>query len=353
MTNPNVKNFNPGGIKDRYDSRDYQWSEVGHGAAPFDWTAGFDIESVLGLKLTIKDQDGSGSCGGQAWAYLAEVLESLNTKTYEPRSAKFIYAQTYVPGGGSYGRDNADVFVKQGVSEETKLTSYENGLPPSEAFMQRSQDITDDVRSNAKLDQSSSYVQTGTDIDTVAQAIVNTGGVILGVCGSNNSTWGTVYPVPPKPTDTIWRHWLYAGKAKLENGKKYIGVINSWGQGIGDKGIQWLSEDYFASPGAIFSGWTHVYSGNLPPVVPFKHYFPTTMDYGMTSVEVNWLQKALTLEGCFPVSIVPTSFFGNVTRQAVQKFQVKYNIVLSGTALTTGYGRVGTKTLAKLNSIYA
>lgn len=360
MIDINKKDFNPGGLKDRFDNRDYHWTEVGFGSLPFNWSTVFDIEeeiskvmSIPSFKLTVKDQGGSGSCGGQAWAYLAEVLEAINTKTYEPRSAKYVYSQTYVPQGGSYGRDNADIFIKQGVSEESKLTSYENSQPPFEAFMRKSEDITYDIRENAKLSMSSSYVQTGIDINTVAQAIRDTGGVILGISGSNNGTWGSTMPIPPVAGDAIWRHWIYAGKVKTINGKKYIGCFNSWGNNVGDAGWQWISEDYFASPDAIFSGWTHVYSTNTPIVTPFKHTFVKQLDYGMTDPEVMWLQKALTLEGFFPKTVIPTNYFGNITKQSLQSFQIKYNIVSSGIPSTTGFGRVGPKTISKLNQLYA
>ena len=356
MTNPNQEGFNPGGVKDRYDNRDYQWHEVGYGTMPFDWNTGFDVESRLGSKLKVKDQNGSYSCGGQAWSYLAEVQEALHTGNYEPRSAKFIYAQTFVPPlGGSAGRDNCNLYVKQGVAEESKLSSYDSGQPPQEAFMRRSEDITYDVRANAKLALSSSYAQVGTDIESFATAIRDNDGAIIGIAGSNNGTWNSLMPKPPVAGEQQWYHWIYCGKAKLINGKKYIGVCNSWGTAVGDPanpGWQWISEDYFKIPGAIFSGWTNVYNAS-PDLTPFKHTFTKTLDYGMSDPEVQWLQKALTLEGCFPETISPTLFFGNVTKQSVQKFQIKYNIVSSGSSATTGFGRVGPKTLAKLNSIYA
>lgn len=350
--NINSKDFNPGGVKDRYDNRDYNWLEVGHASVPYNWDIPFNVEDKMAFPLKVKDQDGSSSCGGQAWAYLAEALEAINTGTYEPRSAKFIYSQTFVPSGGSAGRDNCNIFIKQGVAEESKLTSYQNGQPPTEEFMRRSIDINDAIRSNAKLSQATSYVQIGTDIESFAQAIRDNNGAIIGIAGSNNGTWQSAFPKPPVAGVYWWYHWVYAGKVQMINGKRHIGIMNSWGATTGSGGWQWISEDYFVSPGAVFSGWTHVYSTGTPPVAPFKHTFTKTLDYGMTDIEVNWLQKALVLEGCFPLTIVPTMFFGNVTKQSVQKFQIKYGIVSSGSSSTTGFGRVGPKTLVKLNELY-
>lgn len=359
MTDPDKKDFNPGGIPDRIDLRDYEWSEVGFATTPFDWNKGFDIEEKLSERLNIpnfkippKDQGVSSSCGGQAWAYLSQVLEALATGTFEERSAKYTYAQTYVPGGGSRGRDNAKIFIDQGVSRETELVSYQNNKPPSEVFMQRSADITTQVRADAMLSRSLSYTQTGTNIDDVAQAIEANSGVIIGISGSNNGTWKSELPKPPKTTSKIWKHWVYAGKAKKINGKKHVGILNSWGKNTGDNGWQWLSEDYFNAVAdghsVIWSGWTHVFNPNpVPPA--FHHTFNTDIMFGESGEEVKQLQTALQVEGQFPESVPVTGYFGNVTLQAVQKFQLKYSIT---TANNAGFGRVGPKTRAKLNELF-
>lgn len=200
-----------GAVPDRIDTRDYQFKEIGFATPAFDWSVGFDIETKLGITLPVKDQGQSFSCGGQAWSSLAGVLEALNTGNLEERSAKFIYAQTYAPGGGSYGRDNANIFVNQGVSRETVLTSYHNGKPPTEAFMERGQDITPASRVDAMLDVSSSYAQVDVNINEVARALRDTNGVVIMIDGQDNGTWLSAFPKPPSYTS--WRHFLYVGKA--------------------------------------------------------------------------------------------------------------------------------------------
>ncbi len=357
MSDPNSPNFNPGGYVDRVDSRDFQLDEIVAGAAPFDWSVGHDVIEDLRVALVdptftlpVKDQNGSYSCGGQAWAYLAEVLEALNTGTFEERSAKFIYAQTYVPGGGSRGRDNGDIYIKQGVARESVLSSYEDGQPPKEPFMERGQDITDLVRLDAHADLSSAYAQTGTDIDAVATAIRNFSGVVLGIGAMNNGTWGTAFPKPP--TKIEWRHWVFACRAKMINGVKHIGFINSWGTAVGEQGWQWLSEPYFNTvvngEKAVFSGWTHVFNFTPPPIV-FHHVFATNIKFGDANEEVKNLQTALQLDGEFPPTVPTTGLYGDITRRAVLAFRVKYHIDSSSDPL----GRsVGPLTRLKLNQLY-
>lgn len=257
-----------GGIKDKFDSRDRKFLAMA--SSPFSWESGFDIETELSkilnissFKLPVKDQGSSFSCGGMAWSTYSSILEAVATGTFEERSAKYIYAQTFVPGGGSYGRDNSKVCKKQGVARESFLTSYENGQPPKEPFITRSQDITIDARNDAKNSKSLTYaILENPNIDMVAQAIRDNKGVVLGVTGENNGTWLSEFPQPPKGTAT-WNHWIYAGKAKLINGQKHIGILNSWGKSAGNQGWQWISEKYFLTKingsQAIYNSWTMIF----------------------------------------------------------------------------------------------
>lgn len=345
MSDPNVPAFNPGGIKDRMDNRDWNFGEVGFGTAPFDWNLGYDIEAVLGVKLPVKDQGSSFSCGGQAWSSYAAVLEAANTNSLEERSAKFFYAQTYQQGGGSTGRDNANIFINQGACEETYLPSYQNGVPPSEAFITRGQDISDIDRLNAARDKGFSYSQVGSDIDTVAQAIRDNHGIVLGIDGQNNGTWTSAFPLPP--TQTEWRHWVYGGGAKVINGKKYIKILNSWGTGVGENGWQWLSEDFFTGK-HVWSGWTHSYFNNPPPPT-LHHSFVVNLSYGTSGGDISALQTILQIEGLFPTNVAPTGFYGNITASAVLKFRTKYGI----SSVSDPLGRsVGPLTRLKLNQLY-
>jgi len=45
-----------------------------------------------------------------------------------------------------------------------------------------------------------------------------------------------------------------------------------------------------------------------------------------------------------------TGYFGPLTQAAVEKYQTAHNIVLSGTPLSTGFGQVGPRTRAMINS---
>lgn len=355
----NDRHFNPGGKIDEIDPRDFQYGEIARALAPFDWAKGYDVEAEIaaaiaqpGFKLKIKDQNGSGSCGGQAWSYQASVLKAIYKKIYDERSAKFIYSQAFVPGGGSAGRTLSDLFVKGGISSEALCPSYDNGQPPSEAFMERAADISTAARTDAKTDEALSYAMVTGSIDDHAQALAANHGNIFLIRGSNNGSWGTFNPKPPVAGDTIWTHWVMGGKAQLVNGVKNIIFPNSWGAAVGQNGWQALDEEYMNAqiPGvgpAVLYGWTHLFNPN--PVTTFQHTFNTDLHYGTTSDEVNALQQALQADGSFPAGVTPTNYFGDITAAAVVKFQKKYGINNSSSPLGKD---VGPLTRAKLNVLF-
>jgi hypothetical protein len=112
---------------------------------------------------------------------------------------------------------------------------------------------------------------------------------------------------------------------------KLIEVVNSWGDKVGDSGYQYISEAYFTS-GNCFEAWTCVYN-TAKPETGFKHYFATDMQLGQSGDEILALQKILRLEGLFTYP-EDTKNYGNVTRDAVYKFQKKYGIAVWWRPLT-------------------
>lgn len=319
---------------------------VGKAGIPVKWTYGFDVETLLPNKIPVKNQETSYSCGGQAVSYYKAVLASLRTGKFDDKSAKFIYSHCFVPSGGSsvYGLGNT--ITKRGDSSESLCHS----TPSTEANLTRTSGITKEAYTDALNNLSESYAQlTSWDIDSIAEAIRDHNGCILGIYGQNNGTWLTAYPQPPVGTDNRWAHWVYAGKFKLINGKKYIGILNSWGN-IGDNGWQWLSEDFFPK---IFCAWVATDKQNV--VVPtFKYHWTHTMRKGDSGTDIKALQKALKLDNCFPQNQSITGFFGDITFQSVKLFQEKYGSeILSPQGLAHATGFVGNATLKKLNELYA
>jgi len=78
--------------------------------------------------------------------------------------------------------------------------------------------------------------------------------------------------------------------------------------------------------------------------------FNETLSFGMRNDEVRQLQEFLVSQGSdiYPEGLV-TGYFGDMTLQAVGRFQIANGIVNS--ASDSGYGVVGPRTRAKINSI--
>ena len=77
----------------------------------------------------------------------------------------------------------------------------------------------------------------------------------------------------------------------------------------------------------------------------------SSLDFGSRGSQVTELQTYLaTNPDIYPSGLV-TGYFGSLTQVGVQKFQVAQDIVSNGTPKTTGYGRVGPTTMARINSL--
>jgi len=212
-----------GAIPSTKDQRDYLYDDLGMSSTPFDWVEGYDVEEKVGHKLKVKDQNGSFSCGGQAYAYYAEILDVVHDKEKNEKSARYIYAPIAYRGGGSTARDLSDRLIKFGSANETIVPSYDNGEPPTEEFMTNISDITAEVDEQAKTDRASSYVALASrDISSIAQMIRDNYGCVVGISGANNGTWTSEFP--NTSSVTAWNHFLYVGKAISVSRVEYDGL---------------------------------------------------------------------------------------------------------------------------------
>jgi peptidoglycan hydrolase-like protein with peptidoglycan-binding domain len=78
-----------------------------------------------------------------------------------------------------------------------------------------------------------------------------------------------------------------------------------------------------------------------------------TAGFGSTGANVTSIQTYLASNPSFYPQGLVTGYYGALTQAAVQRFQAFYGIVSSGSPSTTGYGRVGPRTLAKMNELIA
>ena len=253
-----------GALRDPLDARDFRYEGIAAAGEPVDWNKGFDIEKELDIVIPFKDQDGSGSCVGQAWAYYGAILNAVEIGHYSEQSAKAIYSQIQLglPQGGAYIRDGAKLFVDWGSVKETTVPSYDGVNPPKEAFMKEKLWKTPEIDEMAKVFQAKEYrtFNAAKNIELFAQAIRDNYGVVGGLEGTNNGTWKSGEPKPPADK-ADWGHSIFFGKLGIDELGKWVASPNNWGTRIKDRlhpdGWQKLREDWFASP-YMFNPWTLV-----------------------------------------------------------------------------------------------
>ncbi|MFA6897203.1 MAG: hypothetical protein WCQ96_02880 [Patescibacteria group bacterium] len=243
-----LKPFLSGVVDDKPDMRNYLYEERVGAGEPFDWNKGYDVEEEAEVNLKVETQNGSLSCVGQGWSKYAEVLNFFDEGIMRNFSAKDIYSHIRLPGGCAMVGDGAKWMVEHGVEEEANVPSYMNGYPPTEAFMAETVARNEE---RARRFRALSYLTTThNDIDFLAMMLRDNHGLVSSYIGSNS---GWTARILTRPTSEDFGHCVYFGKAKIINGKKYVGFLNSGGEKIGEKGWQWMGEDYF---GFLKNIWT-------------------------------------------------------------------------------------------------
>jgi hypothetical protein len=246
--------FKTGVIDDRVDDRDFIYEDLVGGGEPFDWNKGYDVEEEISdklgkeTKLKVENQGRSLSCVGQGISKYAEVLNVFDESILRDFSAKDIYQPIRHPNGCAMISNGMKWLVEHGVEEEQYVQSYDNGKPPTEAFM-ASQVARNEER--AKQFRALSYLTTThNDIDYLAMMIRDNHGIVSSYIGSNK---GWTSKILTKPTSQDFSHCVYFGKAKLIDGVKRVIFLNSGGEAIGDRGWQAMGKDYF---GYLKNIWT-------------------------------------------------------------------------------------------------
>jgi peptidoglycan hydrolase-like protein with peptidoglycan-binding domain len=100
----------------------------------------------------------------------------------------------------------------------------------------------------------------------------------------------------------------------------------------------------------VFDKTTSIFTTLPLAATPLNVLFSVNLRFGMQSSDVYRLQQLLATDNeLYPEGIV-SGYFGLLTLNAAQRFQLKYNVVSSDQ--DTGYGLVGPKTRAKLQEIF-
>ncbi len=349
---------------------DPQFKEVVASANPVVWV---EKPRSQWRKFPIQNQDGSGSCVAQTMRKIMGVYIWLKTGVFVLLSATHIYKRRRNrPAGGMGGIDAFEIAGK-GVTLEQFVAS-EN---MSDAQMDAANILPfmEEIGKIFKIGKPLELIPG--DIETVASIIQTTGKAVM--------TWFYFafpeWQIAPKvlgPLDlyapSTNRHsqasvdFTLLGKSNMPDnpelwGKKALITDESWGFGTALEGQRVITEDwfkarnFFAAHFMNFAFEDQTLPAPAPVPVPPKpkpqYTFKKDLEFNpefSVDPDVKALQDILKYEGCLSIDVQSSGWFGVLTREAVQKYQLKRGIVSD--ASSAGYGRVGPKTRGVINAEY-
>lgn len=355
--------------------KDYTFEEIVASVNKVEWV---EKPRSQWRKFPIYNQDGSGSCVAQTEAKEMGIMRWLKDGIYVHFSAADIYQRrSNKPGSGMYGYNARKIVKDNGATLEV--------LAPSQNMNDQQMDsleIAEYKKEVGKVFKVSNFVEVTTkDIDTIASIIQTTGKAVMLWFYFEYREWTDVPKILNASLQSnganTCRHsvagvdFILCGRSNMPEfpetwGKKAILIDESWGPNITKfESQRVITEDFFNARNFYRS-----YLVNFKfdePVEPEpqpepqpqpepnkpKYTFNRDLEFSATykvDQDVVALQNILKYEGFFPSNTQSTGYFGAITKTAVGKYQTKYGIAYAGNA---GFGRVGPKTRAHLNSKYS
>ncbi len=232
------------------------------------WEQGSRFRNKWEGKVSIKNQADNFSCSGQAGSYGLQI-DRLIRDIYDGEiSAKSIYAPIAYPSGGTTISSLMQQIGTVGANLEREIPSYDiYGNPLSESMMIERSWETPETTKSALTRAGYTPYDIDDDIDSVADAINTYGWAIIEIQGQNGNTppWNSATPQPPNSNNSNekWWHFMVVMDFSIDNGKKRIHAFQSEGPTWGDKGMQYLYENYFN--GKFIDAFTFIYDTEVEP----------------------------------------------------------------------------------------
>lgn len=232
-----LKTMGKGAIPLPLARKDYRL-EVAAGAVLL--PAQYSLRQYVG---SVKNQNGSLSCVGQAFASYGQLINYFEELGQTELSARDIYSLIYQPTGGAWLKDACDKILNSGIVLEKDAPSYQNGNPPEELFMRGRDDITKEEVEHGKTYIALKYVTWDAgNLEQYKQAVKQGNGAVVAVQG-NNYLWSNAdILLPDVPSQFNWWHAILM--TGWDDNKKAFEFVNSWGKEWGDNGFGWLPYEY-------------------------------------------------------------------------------------------------------------
>jgi len=304
--------------------KNYKFEEVCTSPAPVVW---MEKAQPQWKTLTVRNQDGSGTCVTQTYATEMSMAFYLKYGVWVDFSAAFPYqARGNTSISGCNSTDVYDIFPKIGNVFEHFMPSQ--NMDDTGVMAVKKESYFDDL---AKI-WKPSRIELPKDFETVASTIQATGKGVMIWVKFHPEEWTATPTIGSKPTTS--GHSITVIDYFLVGGKKYLLILDSWGKNFAYQGYRLISEEYFAQRCFLASYlMTFQVQDNNTTVRPtFKN-------------TVHSAKECLKWEGLFPANVPSNDVSDSIFRACVKKFQIRFNI-------TPTLGNFGPITKAKLTAIY-
>jgi len=359
-----------GAIKSPKDKRD--WTLASAGASTIYPSSCFIDQTWMNVTM----QGTIGACVGCTGEEVVRMIVKALTGVQEDLSWRFVYAlakclegtlhpvygdfrmypRTADSNGGTYPALVAKIIRIIGVSRAKFCPNDRNMSVDDFCYGRDINNIPKEAIEDAKNYRSKADFTVPNTEDGIMQAINyakdNNGGVmILRRVGdtywkdvNGNSTWQKEKILPirvPKVISSGHEEMLYGYDIEPVTNRLRIYWLNHWSKEWADNGRAWEYYDVWKK----YINELRVVVGEMPMIQGFKYTFKKKLKKGDKGADVVALQHVLKLEGLFDYPTF-TGFYGQITSDAVFRFQKKYGIK------SNDGNDVGKKTIAKLNELY-
>ena len=330
---------NTGGVQSPPDERDFKLDIVAAGSIP-DTLPDFVFINIS--RLPVWMQRKVGACVGHAWGKSQQNCELEETDNVVPLSARFLYAMAkgldQTPGEGTFPRLVGKILKNYGCATEATVPNDTTLDHETYVYHRDIHNIPEAAFAEATPYKIDGYAFADVTEEGIKRAIFyaqtkRQGVVMLLQVGDTwwkgtdgVSTWDAAKILPLRvPATIISGHEVYPYGYEYKGGRLVIHILNSWSDQWGDHGAGWFYFDEWQR--LIKEIMTSIDGVDVPLPV-----FVKDLSYGITHPDVLKLQILLNRHGFQVAQTGPGSpghestFFGQMTRQAVMKLQMAYKI---------------------------